>query len=439
MADANPMGNVRTPIQVSFILTLPRSGSTLLRFLLDSHSEIACPPESQLASLCSNLLSSWLDYRDDSDFSARQRLGLRQARAASRRLIGWHLSKTHKTQFCDKSLPNVDLAGLLAAIFPRGKFICLYRHPMDFIASALDACRWGFKAYGLHSYAVSSVDNFVFGLGRAWCEKTAIMLGIEKQFPRRSCRVLYEDLVRTPDVVYEAVCGFLGVRYEGEAINNALRGPHLLGAGDHKIHTTDAVSTDSLGRGGSVPVGLLPPMGLQSMNQLCEAVGYPAITPTWNREPSSFRRGLLRAQAQSGVLDRLCAATRRRLSQVDSNAAGYGSTIRIIIEECDSPRGFTFNCRERQVAYDFRRDDDPDDPSASTVVARSDALLALLNGTASITRLTDGGDIRIGRSLGALSPSAVFRLVGHVLNDFGDSDQAGLVTVNPFAPILGSD
>ncbi len=45
---------LRSPV---FILTLPRSGSTLLRFLLDSHSHITCPPETQMALLCSNVLT----------------------------------------------------------------------------------------------------------------------------------------------------------------------------------------------------------------------------------------------------------------------------------------------------------------------------------------------------------------------------------------------
>jgi hypothetical protein len=31
-----------------FVLCMARSGSTLLRFLLDAHPELACPPETML-------------------------------------------------------------------------------------------------------------------------------------------------------------------------------------------------------------------------------------------------------------------------------------------------------------------------------------------------------------------------------------------------------
>lgn len=38
-----------------FVPCMGRSGSTLLRFVLDSHPELACPPETSLPALCSQL------------------------------------------------------------------------------------------------------------------------------------------------------------------------------------------------------------------------------------------------------------------------------------------------------------------------------------------------------------------------------------------------
>ena len=42
-----------------FILTGSRSGSTLLRFILDTHPEFACPPETMITAACVALLRSW--------------------------------------------------------------------------------------------------------------------------------------------------------------------------------------------------------------------------------------------------------------------------------------------------------------------------------------------------------------------------------------------
>src|ERR1700678_1145076 len=42
-----------------FVLCNGRSGSTLLRFLLDGHPELACPPETNLPGLCVQLATVW--------------------------------------------------------------------------------------------------------------------------------------------------------------------------------------------------------------------------------------------------------------------------------------------------------------------------------------------------------------------------------------------
>ena len=42
-----------------FVLCCGRSGSTLLRFLLDAHPDLACPPETNMAALCAQLASLW--------------------------------------------------------------------------------------------------------------------------------------------------------------------------------------------------------------------------------------------------------------------------------------------------------------------------------------------------------------------------------------------
>ena len=171
-----PTAEVTKPI---FILTLPRSGSTLLRYLLDAHSMVTCPPETQLTLMCSNIMNCWLDYQHPVAFEERERLALRQVRQAVKAFIRWHLEESGKRFFCDKSLPNSEYGYLLATAFPQAKFICLYRHPMDFIASSVQTCRWGYSNFGLYPYAAGSVDNLVFRLTRAWSEKTAAMLSLE--------------------------------------------------------------------------------------------------------------------------------------------------------------------------------------------------------------------------------------------------------------------
>ena len=43
----------------AFVLCGGRSGSTLLRFLLDAHPDLACPPETNLPAMAGQLATVW--------------------------------------------------------------------------------------------------------------------------------------------------------------------------------------------------------------------------------------------------------------------------------------------------------------------------------------------------------------------------------------------
>ena len=47
-----------------FVLCAGRSGSTLLRFLLDAHPDLACPPETRLPWLARQLATAWTVIED---------------------------------------------------------------------------------------------------------------------------------------------------------------------------------------------------------------------------------------------------------------------------------------------------------------------------------------------------------------------------------------
>src|SRR6202021_2818900 len=47
-----------------FVLCAGRSGSTLVRFLLDAHQDLACPPETRLPWLARQLATAWTVIED---------------------------------------------------------------------------------------------------------------------------------------------------------------------------------------------------------------------------------------------------------------------------------------------------------------------------------------------------------------------------------------
>ena len=196
-----------------------RSGSTLLRFLLDAHPELACPPETSLPALCGQLAVVWSLIEGAPLAAERDAAPPRvpdAAVAGIRRMLdemtGSYLARRGKRLFCDKSLGSARVADLLTGIYPGVRSVCLYRHPMDVIRSGLDACPWGLNGYGFDQYIVGSPGNSVLALARYWLDNATLISKAEQAHPGRCHRVRYEDLVTDPEAVMREVYEFIGVR-----------------------------------------------------------------------------------------------------------------------------------------------------------------------------------------------------------------------------------
>jgi protein-tyrosine sulfotransferase len=272
-----------------FVLCMGRSGSTLLRFLLDAHPELACPPETSLPALCGQLAVVW-SLIEGAPLSAGRGDAPPQvpdaAIAGIRRMMdemtGGYLARRGKKRFCDKSLGSARSAGLLARIYPQARFVCLYRHPMDMIRSGLDACPWGLNGYGFEQYAGSSPGNAVLALARYWLDHATGIAAFEEQHPDRCHRVRYEDLVTGPEQTAADLFSFLGAAPAPGITARCFTGEReRFGPADHKIWATSAITGGSVGSGESVPAGLIPPPVTAAINELAEKVGYLPIDEEW--------------------------------------------------------------------------------------------------------------------------------------------------------------
>jgi Sulfotransferase family len=272
-----------------FVLCMGRSGSTLLRFVLDAHPELACPPETSLPALCGQLAVVWSliegaplsEVRGDTPPEVPD-----PAVAGIRHMVdlmtGSYLERRGKRRFCDKSLGSARFADLLVRAWPEAKFLCLYRHPMDVIRSGLDACPWGLNGYGFDGYIGSSPGNAVLALARYWLDNAQAIAAAEEQFPDRCHRVRYEDLTADPAGTAAGIFDFLGVDQVDDIEARSLAADHeRFGPGDHKIWHTTAITTGSVGGGESVPTGLIPPPILEGINELAAKLGYVAVDEKW--------------------------------------------------------------------------------------------------------------------------------------------------------------
>lgn len=288
-----------------FVLCMGRSGSTLLRFLLDAHPELACPPETSMPALCGQLSVVWSLIEGAPLAVERGAAPSRvpdAAVAGIRRMLdemtGSYLARRGKRVFCDKSLGSARFVDLLMQIYPGARFLCLYRHPMDVIQSGLDACPWGLTGYGFDEYIVGSPGNAVLALARYWLDNATLIQKVEQEQSQRCYRIRYEDLVQDPEETMREVFAFVGVQPAPGVVRTCFSGDReRFGPADHKIWATSKISRDSVGRGESVPAGLILPQIMAAINGLSDELGYLPVGPDWGtpgrpadpRVPDSIR------------------------------------------------------------------------------------------------------------------------------------------------------
>src|SRR5580700_7783030 len=285
-----------------FVLCAGRSGSTLLRFLLDAHPDLACPPETRLPWLARQLATAWAVIEDagpsgqsangssaDAAISAPVAEGLRRSLDP---MMTSYLQRRGKRRYCDKSLGAAQHAGLLLKIWPQTRFICLYRHPMDVIASGIEASPWGLTSYGFEPYIGSPPDNNVAALARYWLDYTTSIVAAEEHFTDRCLPVRYEDLVTDPDGQIARIFEFIGATPAPGIVARCFGPGHQrFGPGDYKIWNTSGVSADSVGRGWTMPAGKIPAPLLARVNELADVLGYIQVGEQWGTgaKPADLR------------------------------------------------------------------------------------------------------------------------------------------------------
>jgi hypothetical protein len=193
-----------------------------------------------------------------------------------------YLKRRGKRLYCDKSLGTAAHTELLTRIYPATRFICLYRHPMDMISSGLEACPFGLSGYGFDQYIAGSPGNAVMALARYWHDQAREIAEVEEMHPDLCHRVRYEDMVREPERIAAGIFDFIGVGQVPGIAQAVFAHEHeRFGPADHKIWHTGRISPDSIGRSDSVPMGLIPPPILESINELLGKLGYVPVDERW--------------------------------------------------------------------------------------------------------------------------------------------------------------
>lgn len=304
---------------LALVVGAARSGTTLARLLLDAHPELGCPSEAGIPGLMAHLARVWgmIDADEGPNASAdpggsadrlvltgweRTQRSSGEAPADSRSGVDdpfsaaardWiirtvhepmirYCARTGKRIYVDKSLDSVYHLKLVQELFPEARFVMIYRHVMDTIASGIEASPWGFNAYGYAPYVQASPGNSVAALASYWLDHVTRAHAWETEHPEACHRVRYEDLVSRPAETIVALQGFLGVEEDPSVLSSAFERDLANGPGDYKVEYTNSVHSKSVGRGKRVPVAMLPPALLAGLNEKLEVLGYAPLNQGWN-------------------------------------------------------------------------------------------------------------------------------------------------------------
>ena len=206
-----------------FLISQPRSGSTLLQMILAGNPEIATTSEPWIAL---HPISAFHDDAIDPQYGANQAKQAlfeflkgsgvsiafykKQVSTFLRSLYSQAITHQDKKYFLDKTPRYYYIIDDLYYLFPKAKFIILFRNPLAILNSVLKT--WVKDDYSL---LVNNFDDLMIAPQK--------LVHFCREMPQSCFSVHYEKLVSDPEMVTGNLCDFLGIRYTQEMIDYGKR------------------------------------------------------------------------------------------------------------------------------------------------------------------------------------------------------------------------
>jgi hypothetical protein len=211
-----------------FVVGCSRSGTTLLRMMLCSHSRISIPPEThylipllerfsidrpltaaEIESAASVITNHyrWPDLKLDAQEFRRELSQLTEPdlRDVAQIVHLWHMRTEGKARWADKTPWYTPIVPELAKMFPNSQFIFLVRDGRD-VAKSLQVTHW--------------VGRWLHENTREWIsalEHEQRWNGSE--LGRRILLVRYEGLILETEATLRRICEFIGEEFEPQMLS----------------------------------------------------------------------------------------------------------------------------------------------------------------------------------------------------------------------------
>jgi hypothetical protein len=203
-----------------FVISPPRSGSTLLQHMLGSHAQILTYPEPHLITPL-----AFLGYHDLVDKAPYDHIHAAEAiklfveglprreadyldalRAYTDTLYGRMLSTSDKRYFLDKTPGYALVLPFLTRLYPDARYVVLTRHPLAIASSYANSF---FDGDWLAAQLYNPIVN----------RYVPAMADLLRAPPRHMLHVSYEKLVLDPAAELATLCAFLDLEFQPGMVN----------------------------------------------------------------------------------------------------------------------------------------------------------------------------------------------------------------------------
>lgn len=259
-----------------FIIGNPRSGTTMLRLILTSHSEVLIPPECGFIIWLKEKYSNW--QRQDNDIHER-RSSFIDDLFASKKFDTWHLDKKlideqitvcqpeNYADLCgvvyasygvsigkkfsvwgDKNNFYINHMGDLLGLYGEARFLHIVRDGRDVACSYREV-----MAKKSNSPYAPKLNTDISNIAMEWFSNVMKVDSFINMMPRNQVMtVRYEDLVMHSSETARSMCEWLGLPFENEILNFHQQNreknlePEL--TMDWKQRTMQPISDETIGR-----------------------------------------------------------------------------------------------------------------------------------------------------------------------------------------------
>jgi protein-tyrosine sulfotransferase len=280
------------------VLGSPRSGTTLMRRILDAHPEIACPGETNVFTGCARFLQSetLAEGVDVGVLSGLQFAGFPEKEVLDRLrefALGFFrefASKSGKRLWAAKTAFDIFYLPTIEKLCTgHTRFLCIQRHGLDVACSLKDLCDTnGVYLSELHEY-IKRHPRPLEAFCHVWVDLNRSLRDFAERHPHDALLLRYEDLVANPEPMLRRIADFAGVAWDEQWVEKAMHKSSDIGLGDWKTYTKSTVSTESVGRWKSLSAYTVSMMG-RICNPMLELSGYEPVPVEAERTTEDARR-----------------------------------------------------------------------------------------------------------------------------------------------------